>query len=421
MFEKAALFLLAYLPLQIALSPSESIDLSSVRLFIVLLFIWWVFRSLLLKKILIPTNTISLFLYSFVFFSIFSIFFAENYHWAFRKLIFLLSILPVYFIYFNLFQNFDFKIKALKYVVYGALLAGMTGIIQFFSQFVFNIEKVYSFWAVNISPLFLGKAFSQAVLEHSSWLVNISGSTLMRAISVFPDPHMFSYYMGMTAAISFSLYLYNKELFFLNSFFILLFANIISFSRGAYLGIFLAFIFFVVYASKNKAPGLQKSLRLILLVSIVIMFVFLISPARNRFFSSFDLQDGSNSERLVLWGKSIRIIEDNPLGVGVGNYSLKILPSASYRDPIYAHNLYLDIFVETGIFGLISFICILLFSIIFFWKKSFKHILYLGPLFSIIIFSTHSFVETPLYSVHIFTLFLIILSTSSESYAKKIN
>ena len=72
------------------------------------------------------------------------------------------------------------------------------------------------------------------------------------------------------------------------------------------------------------------------------------------FSSIFDLKEGSNVGRLEMWKKSAEVALDNPFsGVGIGNYPLEVKASADYREPITAHNTYLDIASETGIISLL--------------------------------------------------------------------
>jgi len=58
-------------------------------------------------------------------------------------------------------------------------------LLQFLSQFIFGLEKTYSFWAINILPIFSGFNLGAMILAYPSWLVNVSGETIMRAFSFF--------------------------------------------------------------------------------------------------------------------------------------------------------------------------------------------------------------------------------------------
>ncbi len=413
MFEKALFIFSLYLPLQLAISPSASIDLASVRVIILLLFLFWLSFGLLKKKVVFPVSPASLFLYSFLFFATFSLFFAENPSWGIRKLLFLLLIFPIYFIFYDANQR-GWSLKISRGLVYGSLAVSLIGLVQFFSQFLFGIERVYAFWEKFIAPLFLGTAFSQAVLEHSSWLVNISGQTVFRAISVFPDPHMFSFYLGMTAPLSLALYFQTKrrEKFFLLAFFIICLTLLLTFSRGGYLGLIVSSAVVLVYLFRNAHLDSHVFGRMIFGILLIIGLLYSIAPLRTRFLASFDFEEGSNHGRIELWRKALQTIRKNPLGVGIGNLPLSFVPTASYRDPIYAHSLYLDITAENGIPALLSFLATLILILRSLIRSARNNVLHLGLLASLSFFSAYSLVETPLYSVHIFPLLLILLALS---------
>ena len=148
---------------------------------------------------------------------------------------------------------------------------------------------------------------------------------------------------------------------------------------------------------------------------LIVIAIISVSPIGTRLFSSFSQTDGSNVERVRLWQEAAGLISLRPiLGVGLGNYPLIVKPSAEYREPIYAHNLFLDITLETGLTGLFFFVGFLLLGIGSSWKR-WRHtsdIVSLAIFSSLIVFSFHSFFETPIFSVHILPLFLLLMAAS---------
>lgn len=410
MLYKLFLFFCFFLPFQVALNPAEGIDLASVRVFILTLFFFCLAKSLKDKKIQVPFNLQTGLIFSFLFLAVLSFFVAQNNEWSIRKLAYLFSIFPVYFVATYLAKN---KIKILnisKALVFGGALVAVLGIIQFFSQFIFGLERVYKFWADYVIVPFLGKTFSLAVLQNPSWLVNISGKTYLRATSIFPDPHMLSFFLGLTSALTIGIMLASQKKFFygiiLGS---LLVCNILTFSRGGYLGIFVGAAFLIILFWK-KISIKSKSFIIAsgLLVALIFSMPNLISQ---RYLSIFNFQEGSNKGRIEIWQKTLSIIENNPfLGLGIGNYPLEIKPTANYREPYYAHNTYLDIAAETGMVNTLIWMGLLFFSWFNFVKRAKRDIIFLGPALGILIFSVHSLVETAIYSPVVLTLFLIMLS-----------
>src|SRR3990172_9087211 len=175
------IFLIFYLPFQIALNPSEGIDLASIRVLILGIFLIWLAEGLKKKSIYIGKNIQAGLIVTFLFINLLFLAVTRNTDWSGRKLLFLFSIFPVYFVASSLFQKPEKIIKAAKVMVFSGTLVAAFGLIQFFSQFLFGLEKVYKFWADYIAIPFLGKSVSEAVLQNPSWLVNISGQTYLRA------------------------------------------------------------------------------------------------------------------------------------------------------------------------------------------------------------------------------------------------
>lgn len=416
---KALLFLSIYLPFQLALNPIKGVDLASIRVIILVLFFIWLVVSLKNKKIIIKNNFQTVLVLTFLFLNIFSCFFSRNIDWSTRKILYLLSIFPIYFIASTVLKDREKIVKISRGFVFSGTIVAFLGIIQFALQFVFGIDKTYKLWSYYVLSPFLGNSFLEMVLAYPSWLVNISGKTIFRAISIFPDPHTFSFFLGILLPISFGLWLNDKKKYWLVSFSFLLLANILTFSRGGYLSL-LAGILILFFVYWNKIKNKYK-IGVILFLITVIFILITSNPISSRFFSSFNFREGSNMGRIEMWEKSISVIRDNFIfGVGIGNFPLQIKPLANYREPIYAHNTYLDITVEAGFLAGLSWIGILFFSMFNFFKKNKKDLLYGCFLLSVIIFSVHSLVDNAIYSPIVLTLFLIIISFAYADEDKKI-
>jgi len=403
------LFLVLLLPFQVALSPTEDIDLASIRIFIIALFFLWLLAGLKKKKIIIKKGFISVFILIFLFLNLLSSGLSENFDWSVRKLLFLFSVFPIYFVISSVVSTRKQMFKVVKFLIWSGTVSAAIGIIQFFLQFIIGLEKTYGFWARYLAVPFLGKAFSAVVLKNPSWLVNISGETYLRSTSLFPDPHMFSFFLGILAPLSLGIALKSKKILYFLAFFILLLGDTLTFSRGGYIGILAGFIaIFLVFWFKFS---IKYKIAYFLAMILTISALFFPSPVSNRLFSSLNLKEGSNMGRFEMWKKAYTVAAENPfLGVGIGNYSLEIKPSAGYREPIYAHNTYLDIASETGILNAIVWTTMLLFAIILFIRKTSWEKFFLWPAISLIVFSVHSFFETAIYSPVVLTLLLIIIS-----------
>lgn len=412
------------LPLQIALNPAPGIDLASARVFSLILFMIWLIEGLIQKKVSLPTGSQPLLLLSFLFFAFFSLFFSSNIGWGLRKIAFLLSFFPLYLVVNTACNTFSRKITAVKNLVIGAVIVAAIGMTQFSLQYFMGIGGAYSWWGQNIAPIFLGKAFSQSVLENSSWLVNAGGIDFFRLISVFPDPHMLSFYLTMILpfAIIFALYAKTKrdKILGIASFIVALLADLLTFSRGGYIGM-AACVFVLVGPIISRISPIKKLAFFLFSVCFLTFLVFWQNPITQRFGSSFDFSEGSNNGRIETWKQAVVIFKENPFGVGLGNYPLAVKPSADYREPIYAHSVYLDIVTETGILCLFIWILLIISTLFSFWRLRHDSALFLAGCASITAFSAHALVENPLFSVHVLPLFLIILSIVSYKTKEKNN
>jgi O-antigen ligase len=136
--------------------------------------------------------------------------------------------------------------------------------------------------------------------------------------------------------------------------------------------------------------------------------MFLFPVFQERLFLTFKV--GGDSDRFRYWLAALKMIKDHPFfGIGVGTFMAnfsKYLPNCNIS---YAHNCYLQIWAETGVLALISFILFST-SLIYFGFKKFlvsKDFLLLGLLSGAVGFLVHSFFEVNLYSLRLAVLFWV--------------
>jgi len=442
-----------YIPFQICLNISPGIDLASGRILTLFLFAVWIIKSLAEKRFVVKFNAQTLLILLFLFIAIFSMLQASDIERGVRKILVFLSIFPLYFViasiktcksgvenntteldYFASNRNrhkapqylqtttASWISKIIKAMISSAFILSLVGILQFVLQFFIGIDSIFAFWSRYVSPVFYGRTFGAEVISNPSWFVNINEATVMRAISIFPDPHMFSFYLGLISPILLSVLLVEKVnknyLLTLFAFILLLTSEFLTFSRGGYIGM-IAGCGIVLIASWKNITFTRKTI--LGFMSFILLALLLLSSqsVTNRFLSTFNFNEGSNVERLKNWTQGIEIFRDNLLfGTGIGNYSLAVDPTASYRSPIYAHNLYLDIAAEMGVFALVIWVILLAITICQLFKLSkrtedkFLKSVSLGFAGSLVWFSVHSFFDTPIYSPTILSMFVIILSLS---------
>ncbi|MEK9151203.1 MAG: O-antigen ligase family protein [Patescibacteria group bacterium] len=419
MFEILVTILVLLLPFQFALYPAEGVDLALARVWAIAIILLWGTKHLSEKRLAMPRPPLFFFFTAFLLWTSVSFLWAENTQWALRKIAFLLPSLLLFLVFFSVCREAHSRDRILRAFSVGAFLAALVAIAQFSLQFVFGIEKVFAFWTREVLPFFLGPAFSESVAHYPSLLVNIAGTTVMRASGFFPDPHMAAFFFGMAIpiAVSFAWGGGNRmRKRWVVCAAVILIADLLTFSRGGYVGLIVGLLVFVFPLLRWTS---WKKRILPIIMSIIIAAVILsASPVGTRLLSSFSQTDTSNIERLRLWQEATELIVERPiLGAGLGNYPLAVKPSAEYREPIYAHNLFLDIALETGLTGAFFFVGFLFLGILSLWRRWRREraVFQLAIFSALVIFSVHSLFETPLFSVHVLPVFLLLMAASLAS------
>jgi len=190
----------------------------------------------------------------------------------------------------------------------------------------------------------------------SSYIIyNYFSSTLRRATGVFSNVNDTGTLLiiSLILIISYFEYLNNnyKYLVLIPGLLNLL-ALLLTFSRGAFIG-FIAGL--AIYNLRSK-----KHLVIFILIFILIFSFIYSNPKLNkRFIKSLTIED--NMDRINIWMSSLKMIKAHPIqGVGPGNFP-KVYPSyrwvekKSNRYKSFAHNIFLNMAVETGIVGFILF------------------------------------------------------------------
>ena len=183
-----------------------------------------------------------------------------------------------------------------------------------------------------------------------------------RAFAPFISPNLLANYLAMTIMFSSGFILEalrkkKKTLIFLLSIVCFLLGSLallFTKSIGGWLSLLISAIIFIILAKKIN----KKILIILLLVIVLTSLMFLMrTKTDNQFTSPFF----SLSKRAAYWAQTLKLIKQHPLtGIGVGNFSLEETKSA--------HNSYLQIWAETGLLGIISWLGI----VFIFFRKAIK-------------------------------------------------
>lgn len=169
-------------------------------------------------------------------------------------------------------------------------------------------------------------------------------------------------------------------------------------SRGSWLSFFVVLMLIAILTRKIEI--------IVPIITVFITIVFFFSSFYQRFVFTFG--PSGDAGRFAIWRSALKMIRENPfLGKGLGTF-MDYLPKYNPRlGAQYAHNSFLQIFAETGIFSLLSFLLflwLLISTALKAFRKTHDYVL-LGFLCGICGFLLHSFFDTHFYSLQLSTLF----------------
>ncbi len=180
-----------------------------------------------------------------------------------------------------------------------------------------------------------------------------------RVVSTFENPNMLGEYLilllPIVAACVFGEKAAGKKSVYLICFALGSACLVYTWARGAWLGFILAAVMFMLMWNR-KAMGLIVAG----IAALPFVIPFLPASIVSRFSSIGDLTDTSTNYRVFIWRGSANLAADYALtGIGVGEKAFsRVYPYyafAGIETAPHAHNLFLQLFIEVGIFGFIIF------------------------------------------------------------------
>ncbi|MCX5697321.1 MAG: O-antigen ligase family protein, partial [Candidatus Omnitrophica bacterium] len=139
------------------------------------------------------------------------------------------------------------------------------------------------------------------------------------------------------------------------------------FSRSTWIVLSLSVFIYFLFLNGHKWMG-------VFIAYLILSVIFVLPPFRERLFSTLTLSPSTWGDRVAMWDSAFNIFKEFPFfGVGPGNYSsymYKVIPVNLYKEGLrhlHAHDTFLEILAETGLFGLTSFL--------FIFFTFFKHML----------------------------------------------
>lgn len=253
------------------------------------------------------------------------------------------------------------------------------------------LQSLLAIWQFLVQGVWSSKWLGMSVQSadfYSSVIEASDGGRWLRAYGSFSHPNMLGGFLVFGILYIFILFLEDrglnkkKRIFLLFTLCLASAALFFSFSRAAWLALATGLLILLLLAILKKE---KISLRKISASSFFILFVFLslviiyrpLVAARMQ--GETRLENRSTKERMTLLSTSRKIIKENFfLGVGMGNYTIYTAEKIEKNQPAYfyqpVHNVFLLIWSEIGVFGLIFFILAFLYPYIttIFRGSSFK-------------------------------------------------
>lgn len=322
---------------------------------------------------LAATFLISIFLLT----ALFSLFQAAELVTGVKRIIYLINLLLIAPVIFNLVKtDLNFAKRLMKDLVIAGLITLLTGLAQLTTAYLGSIYAFMNFWGEVVQKNFYGSDWAAIAVQQNTWFAYFGNQLSLRVFSTFPDAHSFPVFL-LFVLPSFLTLVWQKKWWWLGAAPFLFFV-ILSGTRGIWLAS--AFSLFLALGGWLflKNWELKKITRRFLLISGLFLILFL--PAwqifgssqfqvkkadgallLNRFRSTFNPTETSNQGRLEIWRLTLKSINKTPLtGVGIGNFPVILSQAPEWaKAGSSAHNFYLQLAAEVGIIGLLAVLAIL--------------------------------------------------------------
>lgn len=196
--------------------------------------------------------------------------------------------------------------------------------------------------------------------QSAAWVDSeMFNSISFRVASSLDNPNMLGQYfilvIPVTGALLLSAKTWAERVVWLGCAGLQCICMILTFSRGAWLGLLFAGALFFIFLNP----------KLIYLIPVALMTLYFVLPTAviERFTSIGDLSDDSTSYRVYIWLGVLAMLKDYWFcGIGPGEEAFNLVyPAYSYSAIVapHSHNLLLQILCDGGFFLLIIFCCIL--------------------------------------------------------------
>ena len=304
------------------------------------------------------------------------------------------------FVFISIFFAPD---KPLALYGYGRFVLGI-GLFFLLAQIKYDKIKLY--WSIvfagAVQSLLAWQQFCTQSVFASKWLgmasqraqdlgvsvVESGGERWLRAYGSLPHPNILGGFFAIVLLVNIILYFnlwqekkYKVGLLLSLIFFVINFTGLLlTFSRSAWLGFAVGALTLTLSRSFFAGEGIKQNLIVLLKFFFIIIavgslfFYFFRGPILSRVNVDSRLENKSLAERAAYNHEAWQIIQNHRLfGIGIKNYGLGVYNEIDATQPAYAyqpaHNVFLLVWAEIGIFGLICFLVFLFSGFVILWRR----------------------------------------------------
>lgn len=293
------------------------------------------------KKVFMGDPIITLLILLYVLSLMFSIFIADQ---NVLVLLLIFRYLEFLILYFLLVNGVLARSDVLNYFIYSLFVQSFIAIEQYLFQ-------------SSVGLGFLGESNISAVVPGVAKM-DIGGDKVIRAYGTFLHPNLLAGFLII--ALFWIYHSYKKKMWlYLTATSFLLIALVFTFSRSAFIAFGGAFL--IYFSISNKKFPIQQILLWISVFLLIVVAFNLEEPVLSRLLAGSE--DTASVERMQYLQISKNMLSDNPLGVGLGHFTLVMQDYVATKlspwsmQPV--HNVYLLIASEAGLISAAIFLILL--------------------------------------------------------------
>lgn len=284
----------------------------------------------------------------------------------------------------------------------------------FFSIFISTVkteeDKKQIIWALLLGTLPI--TIFAIIQKFTGWLIPNpfwQAEETRRVTSFFGYPNAVALYVAPLLPLA--IYLWNKRLTQKILLIVIISAGLLAIifaqSTGALIALAGTAILFGLINKKTRPWALGAM--------IIFAIIFFATPLKQPFANEVLFQGVSGQLRLNMWGETVEMLKTHPiLGAGLANYQTAVRPWHILKWAeiyLYPHNLFITFWSETGLFGLIAFIWLI---ILFFKKTIFSRTTLAKTLIaSMLIILIHGLVDVPYFKNDLAVIFWTLLGLAA--------